>query len=190
VLNLCPIWSLLFQSGKYTLTEGKALPMRKFTASRALLYSTLVCVASLVAIPCGSAQKSEDDSADRKAIEAAISSQAEAWNRADIPAFMQIYEDSPETTFIGAKLRKGYGPILERYKSAYTTPGQMGKLTFAKLDIRLLPSSGGRVEYAVVTGTFHLERAARGEANKDDGLFSLVWRKGPQGWKIILDHTS
>jgi ketosteroid isomerase-like protein len=41
-----------------------------------------------------------------------------------------------------------------------------------------------------VTGTFHLERRARGEAKKDDGIFSLVWRKGPQGWKIILDHTS
>ena len=46
------------------------------------------------------------------------------------------------------------------------------------------------VEYAVVTGTFHLERTAKGEAKKDDGIFSLVWRKGPQGWKILLDHTS
>jgi ketosteroid isomerase-like protein len=42
----------------------------------------------------------------------------------------------------------------------------------------------------VVTGSFHLERTAKGEAKKDDGNFSLVWRKGPQGWKIVLDHTS
>ena len=180
----------LFKVEKYTLTEGKAFPMRKLQASRAFWSSILVCVACLVAIASVSAQKGDDHSADRKAIEAAIRSQAEAWNRADIPAFMQIYEDSPETTFIGAKLRKGYGPILERYKSAYTTPEQMGKLTFRDLDIRLLPSSSGKVEYAVVTGTFHLERRARGEANKDDGIFSLVWRKGPEGWKIILDHTS
>jgi ketosteroid isomerase-like protein len=179
-----------FNVEKYTLTEGKAVPMRKPAASRAFLSSILVCMASLMAIASGSAQKGDDHSADRRAIEAAISSQAEAWNRADIPAFMQIYEDSPDTTFIGAKLRKGYGPILERYKSAYTTPDEMGKLTFRDLDIRLLPSSSGRVEYAVVTGTFHLERRARGEAKKDDGIFSLVWRKGPQGWKIILDHTS
>ena len=103
---------------------------------------------------------------------------------------MQTYENSPDTTFIGAKLRKGYEPILERYKSAYTTPEQMGKLTFGDLEIRLLPSSAGKVEYAVVTGTFHLARTAHGDAKKDDGIFSLVWRKGPQGWKIILDHTS
>ena len=127
---------------------------------------------------------------DEAAIRAAIVAQADAWNRADIPTFMQTYENSSETTFIGALLRKGYGPILERYKQSYTTPEQMGKLTFADLDIRLLPNSSGAVEYAVVTGTFHLERAAHGEAKKDDGIFSLVWRKGPQGWKIILDHTS
>ncbi|HEY1903445.1 MAG TPA: nuclear transport factor 2 family protein [Terracidiphilus sp.] len=128
--------------------------------------------------------------ADEAAIRSAIASQAKAWNRADIPAFMQIYENSPDTTFIGATLRKGYRPILERYSQAYTTPAQMGKLTFSNLEVRLLPSSCGKVEYAVVTGNFHLERAAHGEAKKDDGIFSLVWRKGPQGWKIIVDHTS
>jgi len=128
--------------------------------------------------------------ADEAAIRASVAAQADAWNHADIPTFMQTYEDSPDTTFIGATLRKGYGPILERYKKSYTTPEQMGKLTFSNLEIRFLPSSCGSVEYAVVTGAFHLDRAAHGEAKKDDGIFSLVWRKGPQGWKILLDHTS
>ncbi|MGA3049841.1 MAG: nuclear transport factor 2 family protein [Terracidiphilus sp.] len=127
---------------------------------------------------------------DESAIRAAITAQTEAWNRADIPAFMQTYENSPETTFIGAHLAKGYGPILERYSKNYTTKEQMGVLTFSNLEVRFLPSSCGAVEYAVVTGNFHLERSAKGEAKKDDGIFSLVWRKGPQGWKILLDHTS
>jgi len=127
---------------------------------------------------------------DEAAIRAALAAQVAAWNRADIPAFMQTYEDSPETTFIGAAVRKGYGPILERYKTAYTTPEQMGTLTFNHLEVRLLPGSCGTVEFAVVTGSFHLERSARGNAKKDDGIFSLVWRKGSQGWRIVLDHTS
>ena len=129
-------------------------------------------------------------SSDEAAIRAAMATQAAAWNRADIPAFMQVYENSPETTFIGATLRKGYGPILERYTKAYSTPEQMGTLTFSNLEIRLLPGSCGAVEFAVVTGSFHLDRTAHGDAKKDDGIFSLVWRKGPQGWKILLDHTS
>jgi ketosteroid isomerase-like protein len=129
-------------------------------------------------------------SADEAAIRASMDRQVAAWNGADIRTFMQAYEDSPETTFIGATLRKGYGPILERYSKAYTTREQMGALTYGSLEVHLLPSACGAVEYALVTGTFHLERAAHGEAKKDDGIFSLMWRKGPNGWKIVLDHTS
>jgi len=33
--------------------------------------------------------------ADEAAIRAALDAQAAAWNRADIPAFMKTYEDSP-----------------------------------------------------------------------------------------------
>lgn len=128
--------------------------------------------------------------ADEAAIRASMDSQVAAWNGADIKTFMQAYEDSPETTFIGATLRKGYGPILERYSKAYTTKEQMGTLTYGSLEVRILPSACGAAEYAVVTGTFHLDRAVHGEAKKDDGIFSLVWRKGPHGWKIVLDHTS
>lgn len=127
---------------------------------------------------------------DEGAIRAAIAAQAAAWNRGDIPAFMQTYEDSPDTTFIGLTLGKGYKPILERYQRSYSTREQMGTLTFSDLDVRLLPSGCGRTEVALVTGRFHLDRTAHGLAVKDDGIFSLVWRKGPQGWKIILDHTS
>jgi ketosteroid isomerase-like protein len=129
-------------------------------------------------------------SPDEAAIRAAMKVQADAWNRADIPAFMQEYEDSPDTTFIGLTLRKGYQPILKRYQENYTTREQMGVLTYNDLDVRVLPNGCGKAEIALVTGKFHLERTAKGEAKKDDGIFSLVWRKGPQGWKIVLDHTS
>lgn len=143
---------------------------------------------------CPLLARAQAPTGNESAIRTAMDAQSAAWNRADIPAFMQTYEDSPDTTFIGAHLAKGYGPILERYKANYTTKEQMGVLTFDHIDIRLLPSSCGpsqsSSEYAVVTGTFHLERSAKGEAKKDDGIFSLVWRKGPQGWKILLDHTS
>lgn len=127
---------------------------------------------------------------DEAQIRAAIKAQTDAWNRADIPAFMQSYEDSPDTTFIGLTLRKGYQPILQRYQQSYSSREQMGTLTFKDIDVRLLPSGCGKTELALVTGKFHLDRTAHGAAAKDDGIFSLVWRKGPHGWKIILDHTS
>jgi len=57
-------------------------------------------------------------SADETAIRAAITAQSDAWNRGNIPDFMQAYEDSPDTTFIGQTLRKGFQPIRQRYELA------------------------------------------------------------------------
>jgi uncharacterized protein (TIGR02246 family) len=129
--------------------------------------------------------------ADKAAIRSVIDAQVTAWNHGDIPAFMASYEDSPETTFVGtASVNKGFQPILERYKKGYATKDQMGTLTFKDIEIRLLPSSSGTTEYAVVTGRFHLDRSAKGTATKDDGIFSLVWHKSAGGWKIVLDHTA
>jgi uncharacterized protein (TIGR02246 family) len=147
----------------------------------------LLAALALVSMAAIAQAQAGSDEAD---LRAAIAAQAAAWNRADIPAFMQTYENSPETTFIGQTVRKGYEPILERYKTAYSTPEQMGTLTFGDVEVRLLEGSCGKPEFAIVTGTFHLDRTAKGEAKKDDGIFSLVWRKGADGWKIILDHTS
>jgi len=148
---------------------------------KAFLVLVLIC-----AVMAARAQPGGDEAE----IRAAIVAQAAAWNRADIPLFMQTYEDSPDTAFVGGAVRKGYWTILDRYKKAYSSSAEMGKLTFTNLDVRLLPGSCGKVEYAVVTGNFHLERTTKGEAKNDDGIFSLVWREGPQGWKIVLYHTS
>jgi ketosteroid isomerase-like protein len=151
--------------------------MRRF-----LLLFTLLCF--------GIGIQAQSAGGDEAAIRAAMAAQATTWNLGDIPSFMQTYENSPETTFVGSTVRKGYQPILELYLKSYPTREQMGTLSFTNLEVRLLPGSTGLVEFATVTGNFHLERTAKGEAKKDDGIFSLVWRKGPQGWKIILDHTS
>jgi ketosteroid isomerase-like protein len=148
----------------------------------------ILVVMCLVAFSAGAGSRAQES--DEATIRAALNAQVAAWNRADIPAFMQSYEHSPETTFIGANIGKGYDRILERYQKSYTTREQMGALTFNDLEVRMLPGSCGKAEFAVATGRFHLERTQKGEAKKDDGIFSLVWRKGPQGWKIVLDHTS
>lgn len=146
----------------------------------------LVILAIGACLPVAAQKAAEDEAVIRSAMQA----QADAWNRGDIPTFMQTYEDSEETTFVGLTVRKGYQPILKRYQENYTSREQMGTLSFSNLDIRLLPSGCGKTELALATGNFHLERTTHGAAAKDDGIFSLVWRKGSHGWKIILDHTS
>jgi ketosteroid isomerase-like protein len=148
----------------------------------------VVLLAVLISFGCAVGAQSQ--SADEAKIRDIMTVQTAAWNGGDVDGFMKAYEDSPNTTFIGTSINKGYRPILERYKQGYKTQAQMGTLTFSDLDVRLLPGGCGRNEIALVTGKFHLQRSEKGSATKDDGIFSLVWRKGKDGWKIILDHTS
>lgn len=151
-----------------------------------LLLGTLLALTGLARAGSVIAAATGDDGAIRQVLH----QQQLAWNRGDIADFMHGYKDAPDTTFVGSTVRKGYRNILESYRQHYATRQLMGRLTFSDMDVRLLPDANGEVRYAVVTGHFHLDRTARGEAAQDDGVFSLLWEKTTRGWKIILDHSS
>jgi uncharacterized protein (TIGR02246 family) len=113
-----------------------------------------------------------------------LSDQVQAWNGGDLDAFMSGYEDSPNTVFIGKTVQRGYEAVRRRYHDQYPTPEKMGKLKFSDLSVNLLGT-----DYASVTGAFHLARSVSAGGNAS-GVFSLLFRRSPAGWKIILDHTS
>jgi beta-aspartyl-peptidase (threonine type) len=120
--------------------------------------------------------------ADREAIQAVLGAQQAAWNQGDVDAFLVGYWRSPELTFSGSSgVARGWDGVLARYKRNYPGRGAMGQLDFSELEFRFLGS-----EAALVLGRWHLKR------EKDDvgGVFTLVWRRFPDGWKIIHDHTS
>jgi uncharacterized protein (TIGR02246 family) len=158
-------------------------PLEPCTMKKDIFLLPLVALI-LTALPLVHAQSAAEDEA---AIRAAITSQAGAWNQGNIDGFMQAYEDSKDTTFVGQNTHKGYQQVLQRYKDNYSGPAEMGKLSFSDIDVRLLPNGCGKTELALATGRFHLDNTTK---SKKEGVFSLVWRKGPHGWKIILDHTS
>lgn len=113
-----------------------------------------------------------------------LDDQVTAWNRGDIAAFMEGYDKSESTTFVGAAITKGHAQVLANYLKRYPTRAKMGTLRFSDLDIRLLGT-----EYASVIGRFHLDRPVE-EGGEAAGIFTLLFHKTGQGWKVILDHTS
>lgn len=117
-----------------------------------------------------------------KAILGVMNAQVEAWNRGDVDTFMKSYWNSEKTEFVGANgIVRGWQGVLERYRKTYPDRRAMGTLTFSGLEVTVL-SSGA----ALVVGKFHLVR----ESDHPEGVFTLVFRKFPEGWKIINDHTS
>jgi uncharacterized protein (TIGR02246 family) len=113
-----------------------------------------------------------------------LDEQTVAWNKGDVEAFMLGYENSPETTFVGKAVTKGYAPVLERYRKNYPTPAAMGQLRFSDQVIRMVDG-----KTAIVTGKFHLTRTAEGGGDAT-GIYTLVVRKTKSGWKIVHDHTT
>jgi uncharacterized protein (TIGR02246 family) len=139
---------------------------------------TLVCATAFAQNPVGDLGK------DPSAIKQVLSDQQDAWNRGDIDVFMHGYKNSPDTTFIGKTVAYGYEPILERYKKGFATREAMGTLDFSDLIVKMLGKN-----YAVVTGKYHLTRTAAGGGDAS-GVFSLIFERESEGWRIILDHSS
>ncbi|MBZ5615160.1 MAG: DUF3225 domain-containing protein [Acidobacteriia bacterium] len=118
------------------------------------------------------------------AIRKVIEEQQAAWNRQNLEGFMAGYWNSPELTFFsGAHESKGWQAALDRYKKSYQGAGhEMGKLEFANLRIEMLGTNA-----AFVRGEFHLTMS---DGQTPRGLFTLVFRKFPEGWKIVHDHSA
>lgn len=117
-------------------------------------------------------------------IRAVIDAQVEAWNRGDIDAFMEGYERSDDTTFVSDRVLKGWDRVIERYRTKYGSREKMGTVRFSEIKIQML----GR-DHASVLGRFAVTRGAAAGGNVS-GRFTLVFKRTPAGWKIILDHTS
>jgi ketosteroid isomerase-like protein len=127
------------------------------------------------------AARSEPADADT-AIRKLLDDQVAAWNRGDVVAFMEGYWKSPQTTFSGGSgVLRGWQAVLERYRCQYPDRAAMGRLLFSDLEISLLAPNA-----ALVLGHWQLERAQ----DRPGGVFTLVLRKLPEGWRIVHDHTS
>ena len=117
-------------------------------------------------------------------VRALLDAQVSAWNRGDLEAFMAGYWRSPELVFCsGATVTKGWEATLERYRKRYQAEGrEMGRLTFDAIDVMALGEDA-----AFARGAYRLRLRDGSEPN---GLFTLVLRRFPDGFRIVHDHTS
>ena len=120
---------------------------------------------------------------DKAAIQKLLDDQAVAWNKGDLKGFMAGYWKSEKLTFFsGDKIEHGWQATYDRYQKRYQAEGrEMGTLTFNDLDIEMIGA-----DTAWVRGRWKLVTSKE----KPGGLFTLVFKKLPEGWRIVHDHTS
>jgi ketosteroid isomerase-like protein len=115
----------------------------------------------------------------------AVLAEEKAWNRGDLAAFESGYKNSPSTIFMtSTQISRGFAQMAEDYKHNYPTEASMGTLEFSELEAHPLNDT-----FAVCIGKYHLDRSKK-QGGPADGQFSLVLEKTPDGWKIVLDHTT
>ena len=149
----------------------------------ALATITVTVLIANSGLKAGQQSKSSSREADRAAIVKVLEAQEKAWNAGDVNAFLEGYWHSPELTFSGSSgVARGWDGVVARYRKSYPDRAAMGHLDFSDLEFRFLGNDA-----ALVLGRWHLAREKNGDIG---GVFSLVWQKFPEGWRIIHDHTS
>ena len=115
-------------------------------------------------------------------VRAVLDEQVRHWNEGDLPSFMRGYDNSPRTRFAsGGDVNLGFQTVFDRYRKRYGDRVAMGTLSFSDVDVTVLGPDA-----AVVFGRFRLQR----EKDAPTGLFTLLFRRTVDGWRIVHDHTS
>ncbi len=134
-----------------------------------LLVSLLFCSITISATAA--------DTAATVAARDVLAVQRDAWNRADIDAFMRGYWHSDEIRFAGGgDFRYGWDATIARYRASYPDAATMGTLDFDLVEVRELAPA---VVY--VFGKWHLTRANDDPESVPHGLFTFGIARGKRG---------
>lgn len=115
-------------------------------------------------------------------IQSVLRAQQDAWNRGDVDEFMNGYARSASTVFVSDdQVTRDWDTVRERYRQKYSDRTKMGTLAFSDLEFTMLSPDA-----AVVLGRWALKR----ESDEPHGRFTLIFKRLPEGWRIVHDHTS
>jgi beta-aspartyl-peptidase (threonine type) len=134
-------------------------------------------------LACAELSLAKEPPNDLGAVRKVLDDQTAAWNKGDLEAFMAGYWKSDALSFYSGKNKTaGWQATLDRYRKKYQGEGkEMGKLSFEELSVEFLGT-----DHALVRGRFRLQL----QKDTPTGIFTLILRKLPEGWRIIHDHTS
>lgn len=134
------------------------------------LFPTVLCVACSPTVV-------QENAEER--IRQVMADQEAAWDKGDIPGFMEGYADS--VCFISKKgMTCGRAGVTANYLRTYPDKSAMGDLTFGIHEVVMAGDA-----HAWLTGTWELVRTT----DTVGGGFSLLWEKQKGGWRILRDHT-
>ena len=139
----------------------------------------VICYILIAVLACGAPEQTSTSVAE---IQSVLTAQQDAWNRGDIDAFMNGYARSASTVFVSQdEVSRGWETVRDRYRVKYSDRTKMGTLSFSEIEVTILSPDA-----AVVLGRWRLKRTS----DEPHGRFTLIFKRLPEGWRIVHDHTS
>ena len=118
-------------------------------------------------------------------VRAVLDAQVMAWNAGSVRDFMAGYAEADSLVFLsGTTVRRGWEEALYGYLRSYPDAAAMGLLSFDEVTVE--PLSG---VHALAWGRWRLRVDGPVDA-QPGGLFTLLFVRTDQGWRIVHDHTS
>jgi ketosteroid isomerase-like protein len=130
----------------------------------------ILCNILIAALVCAEPEQPSNSVAE---IQSVLTAQQDAWNG---------YARSALTVFVSEdEVRRGWETVRDRYRVKYSDRAKMGTLGFSEIEVTMLSPDA-----AVVLGRWKLKR----ENDEPHGRFTLIFKRLPEGWRIVHDHTS
>ncbi len=141
----------------------------------------LLVIASLVTLMTYCCEFAPDIQKVENELTDILGQQKISWNEENIEGFMEYYWNSEKFTFqSGNKRLHGWEALLSRYKESYSGE-KWEKLDFTDIEIKVLSN-----DMAYVLGRWQL----LSNDSSEEGLFTIIFLRMPEGWRIVHDHTS
>jgi ketosteroid isomerase-like protein len=160
--------------------------------------AVLAVVAGALALAgCGPAPGVDTSPAEEEVVtevSGLIEAQVAAWNQGDLEGFTALYDEA--CTFLSPTgLTEGRAGVLERYRTRYPDRAAMGELAIELIELRpatltveclLGAVRSEHIAGVAVAGRWSLTWPDRPAVS---GLTLIVFRRTPQGWRIVQDAS-
>ena len=158
---------------------------------RALILPVVVCLAFL-ATPIAADPKTDLDTINQQKVAGAADPEKEiydevnravdAWNHHNLDGYLDSFwrSDSLVVVVEGETVR-GWDLLSKALHLGYPNPSEMGSLTLDRVQVQMLSSDIGM---AVTWDTVSFPK------KKEFGTSTIVMKKLPEGWRVVVMHTS
>jgi hypothetical protein len=132
--------------------------------------------------PSPSPSESSSSTTDEEQIYAVILNQLRYWNAHDIEHYMDCFWKSSDLlVVIDGEQIMGWAELLATYQRGFPNRQEMGTITLQRVKIQRLSS-----DFFLALSWFTIRIRDRDSYSTD----TLIFRKLPEGWRVISDHAS